>query len=96
MARPFMRLKLNLSKIDKDALFKGEKGTYGDFTVMLNDSVDQYGNHGFITQDIGKERRANGEKGPIVGNGKMVEGASASKPAAKPASSADADDDLPF
>lgn len=96
MARPFMRLKLNLSKIDKTVLFKGEKGTYGDFTLMLNDSPDQYGNHGFITQDIGKERRAKGERGPILGNGKMIESASASQPAAKPSPSADADDDLPF
>lgn len=91
MARPFMRLKLNLSKIDKTSLFKGEKGTYGDFTIMLNDSVDQYGNHGFITQDIGKERRAKGERGPILGNGKMVEGASGFKPTPKPSPSADDD-----
>lgn len=96
MARPFMRLKLNLSKIDKTALFKGEKGTYGDFTIMLTDSPDQFGNHGFITQDIGKERRAKGERGQIIGNGKMIEEQSGSKPVAKPTTSADADDDLPF
>jgi hypothetical protein len=81
MAKPFMRLKLNLSRIDKTALFKGEKGTYGDFTIMLNDTVDKYGNHGFVTQDLGMERRAKGERGPILGNGKMVDGSNApSKP----------------
>lgn len=83
MAKPFMRLKLNLSRIDKTALFKGENGTYGDFTIMLNDTVDKYGNHGFVTQDLGKERRAKGERGPILGNGKMVDGSNApSKPSA--------------
>lgn len=84
MARPFMRLKINVSQIDKAALFKGEKGTYLDLTVMLNDTVDRFGNNGFITQDIGKERRAKGERGPIVGNAKMVEGSSSPKPAADP------------
>lgn len=89
MARPFMRLKLNLSKIDRTALFKGEKGTYGDFTIMLNNTVDKFGNHGFITQDISRERRAKGERGQILGNAKMVDGSNAP---AKPS----ADDEDPF
>jgi hypothetical protein len=36
------------------------------------DGVDQYGNNGFVVQDIGKERRQAGEKGPIIGNWKHV------------------------
>ena len=63
------RLKIDVSKIDKSALFKGEKGTYCDLTLMDNrDGQDQWGNDGFIVQDIGKVRREAGEKGPIIGN----------------------------
>ena len=33
---------------------------------------DQYGNTHMITLDIGKDRRAGGEKGPILGNCKTL------------------------
>jgi len=68
------RLKIDVTKIDKTALFKGAKGTYLDLTLMDNrDGRDQYDNDGFIIQDIGKERRDAGEKGAIIGNWKHVE-----------------------
>jgi hypothetical protein len=68
------RLKIDVTKIDKTAMFKGAKGTYLDLTLIENkDGRDQYDNDGFIAQDIGKERREAGEKGPIVGNWKHVE-----------------------
>lgn len=98
------RLKLDLLKVDETALFKGEKGTYLDITLLDNrDGTDQYGNDGMIVQDIGKERRENGEKGPILGNWKYI-GNPAPKPS-QPAPSAparammatdDTLDDLPF
>jgi len=67
------RLKIDVKKIDKSAMFEGAKGTYLDLTLMDNkDGTDQYGNDGFIVQDIGKERREAGQKGPIVGNWKHV------------------------
>ena len=63
--------KIDVKKIDKTALFIGAKGTYLDGAFMDNkDGVDQYGNHGFITQNISKERRDAGERGPIIGNWK--------------------------
>ena len=36
--------KINLSKIDKTKLFKGEKGIWMDLTIWLNDKPDNYGN----------------------------------------------------
>jgi len=67
------RIKLDVTKLNKEMLFKGAKGTYADLTLMDNrDGTDQYGNDGFVVQDVGKERREAGEKGPIVGNWKYV------------------------
>ena len=68
-------LKINVTKIDKAALFEGKNGKYLDLVLFDNrDGVDQYGNHGFVTQDIGKARREAGERGPIIGNWKEVGG----------------------
>lgn len=67
-----LRLKIDVTKLDKSAFFKGNKGTYADITVLLKDEPDQYGNDGMIVQDVGKERREAGEKGPILGNAKWA------------------------
>lgn len=66
-------LNINVTKIDKTALFEGKNGKYLNLTLMENrDGQDQYGNDGFIVQDLGKERRMAGEKGPILGNWKHL------------------------
>jgi len=65
-------LKIDVSKIDKARLFKGEKGTYLDATAFIDlDQLDQYGNSGMITQDVSKDERAQGVKGNILGNSKV-------------------------
>ena len=65
-------IKIDVTKIDKSRLFKGEKGTYLDLTTMIDlDEVDQYGNNGFIAQSVSKEERQNGVKTPILGNAKV-------------------------
>jgi hypothetical protein len=67
------RLKIDVTKIEKALLFTGAKGTYMDLTLMDNrDGTDQYGNDGFIIQDVGKEKREAGIKGPIIGNWKHI------------------------
>jgi hypothetical protein len=64
-----VRIKIDVMKIDKALLYKGAKGTYLDATVFIDpDNPGQYGDHGMITQDISKEARDAGEKGPILGN----------------------------
>lgn len=68
-----IRCKINVNLVDKNKLFTGEKGRYMDITLLENkNGTDQYGNDFMVVQDIGKEAREKGEKGPILGNGKYV------------------------
>lgn len=67
-----VNIKIDVTKIDKELLVKGKKGTYLDATVFINpDEADQYGNHGMVTQAVSKEAREAGEKGNILGNAKV-------------------------
>ncbi len=84
-----IKLKIDVTKIDKSKLFKGAKGTYLDAVVFLKDEADQYGNNGMIVQSVTKEEREQGVKGAILGN------AQTSAPQqAQP--TAQEGDDLPF
>jgi hypothetical protein len=66
-------IKINVTKIRKDLLFKGEKGTYMDLILHENkNGPDRFQNSGFVVQDLGKEARARGEKGEILGNWKII------------------------
>ena len=70
-----IRVKIDVTKIDKTAIHDGKKGKYIDLTLMENrDGRDDYGNDGFVIHDLGKERRLAGEKGPILGNWKQLDG----------------------
>lgn len=64
--------KIDVTKIIKDKMFKGEKGIYLDISIVTNREKDQYGNDGIITQDLGKEARAKKERGPILGNVRII------------------------
>ena len=64
---------INVTRIDKSALYEGKNGKYLSLVFFDNkDGPDQFGNDGFVTQDLGKERRMAGEKGPIIGNWKEM------------------------
>ena len=74
-------LRVNLDKIDEAAIYNGRNGRLIDIVLFDNrDGEDQYGNLGFGTQDIGKERRLAGERGPILGNFKEIGACSAPPP----------------
>lgn len=61
-----VNLKIDVSKIIKDKMYKGEKGTYLDATVFVNtDEKDQYDNNGMITQNWKDQQKG---EGPILGN----------------------------
>ena len=105
MSKIGVQVKIDVSKIDKALLYKGSKGTYLDATVFIDvDTPDQYGNHGMVTQDISKEKKDAGEKGPILGNVKIFWKDSGSNQAvqrpvskpSKPAGGCNFDDDIPF
>ena len=79
-------IKIDVTKIDKAALYKGAKGTYLTLTVWPNkDGEDQYGNHASVKQDLGKDRRD--EKAPFIGNARIIQRKNApqSKPQEPPA-----------
>tara|TARA_R100000951_G_scaffold64197_1_gene54271 strand:+ start:682 stop:1011 length:330 start_codon:yes stop_codon:yes gene_type:complete len=72
MSKIGVSLKIDVTKIDKERLFVGQKGKYLDATVFIDlDSYDQFGNSGMVTQDVSKEERDQGAQGAILGNCKL-------------------------
>ena len=72
MATVGISASINVSKIDKTKLIKGEKGTYLNITAFVNlDEKDQYDNNGMITQSATKEERDTGKQGAILGNSRV-------------------------
>jgi hypothetical protein len=66
--------KLDVTLIDKTALFPGKKPNragkmpqYLD-VILIPVQESKYGETHFCVQGIGKERKERGEKGPILGN----------------------------
>jgi len=69
MAKIGLNVKIDVTKIDKSRLFKGQKGTYLDLTTFIDlDNSDQYGNNGFIAQQTTKEEQQQKIQTPILGN----------------------------
>ena len=65
-------IKIDVSKIQKERIFKGAKGNYIDLTTFIDvDTQDQYGNNGFISQSVSKEERAANVQTAILGNAKV-------------------------
>jgi len=95
MAGPTITIKLDVKKIAKEHLFQGEKGTYCD--LALWDKPSDYGN-GYVTQNISREARERGEKGPILGNWKRFapRASAGPSPSEPPSQITDKPDDLPF
>lgn len=91
---------IDVTKISKDKLVKGEKGTYLNITIAINDEVDQYGNQAGIYESQSKEEREAKAKKNYLGNGKIAwssEGGSTPKPAPTPAPTPIVEEDnLPF
>jgi hypothetical protein len=76
-----INIKIDVTKIEKARLFKGEKGTYLELSTFIDtEDADQYGNHGFISQSVSKEEREQGVKTPILGNSKVFFTGESNKP----------------
>lgn len=66
-----IKVKIDVTKLDKTAFFKGAKGTYVDLVLWeCKGGRDQYGNEFLVKQDMPKDRRA--EKVPIIGSAKYA------------------------
>ena len=108
MSKIGISLKINVSLIEKARLFAGKKGHYLDASVFVDtDQLDEYGNSGMITQDVSKEEKNGGVKGPILGNAKVFwkDSGQNSQQTANPAQSSQSpspsnfdefDDSIPF
>jgi hypothetical protein len=104
MPRP-ITLKIDVSKIDKSHLYKGAKGTYLDVAIWPNkEGVGQYGDTHYAVQQVSKDKREAGVRGPIIGNATVpFEGmpqaeppAKATKPTDPDLDAAPDDDQIPF
>lgn len=94
MADKIIKCKINVTDINKEWLFQGEKGVYLNFTVLFNEEQDDYGNNGMIVQDVPtkiykkeieekvpvKER----QRGVILGNSRVFANANNTSEESKP------------
>ena len=62
---------IDVTKIPKEALVKGKKGTYANVTVFINDET-RFGNNASIAMSQSKEQREAGEQKTYLGNGRVV------------------------
>lgn len=52
MARRILKCKIDVTKVNRDWFFVGEKGTYLNFTLLYDPEKDERGNNGMIVQDV--------------------------------------------
>jgi hypothetical protein len=67
-----LSLSIDITKINKSELITGEKGTYLNLTVSLNDEADKFGNTVSAWQSQTKEQREAKAKRTFLGNGKVI------------------------
>ena len=92
-----LNVRINVSKIDKSKLYKGEKGVYLNMTTFVDlDQEDEYGNNGFISIEQSKEQRDAGEQSAILGNVKKFWADGATTSAPQQQQNQNLDDDIPF
>jgi len=88
-----IKIKIDVSKIDKSRLFKGKQGTYLN-AVLIETPNNQYGDSHMIVEDVSKDEREKGVKGNILGNAKTFGG---NNQTSVPVTDLPAEgDDLPF
>lgn len=84
----FITASINLNKIDKARIVKGEKGQYLNLVILIGDEADKFGNDVSIEQSVKK-----GEPKIFLGNGKVYKPKSDVVQSQKEESP---NDDLPF
>jgi len=104
MADKVINLRIDVTKINKEWLFKGEKGTYLDLALFYNEEKDSYDNNGMIVQSVPKSIRDKDKtvKGAILGNCKEFAAGAGNKEASPgtelpmQGATTEVADDLPF
>ncbi len=64
-------LSIDLNKVDETKVFKGKNGARYLDVVLMNTPDNQYGSTYMAVQGVSKEEREAGERGAILGNGKV-------------------------
>jgi len=98
-----IRVKIDVTKINKTRLFKGKNGTYLELVLIPKTTETNFGDSRdeqthMVCQSVTKEERAAGKRGEILGNAVELSGAKLSFPnqsEPKPAPAVE-DDDIPF
>lgn len=80
---------IDVTKIEKNLLYKGKKGTYLKLSIWQNDEPDQFGNDFSIQQTTGKD-----DPKIFLGNGKYY--VKEERTEEKPEDDITPDDGLPF
>lgn len=94
-------IKIDVTKINKARLYKGQKGTYLD-AVCIPTPDSKYDNTHMIVEAVSKEEREQGVKGAIIGNATEIIKRDYHRPADEPPAQMERpghtpdDDDLPF
>jgi len=92
-----IKLKIQTWKIDKSHLYEGKNGKYLNCVLIENkDGQSEYGDDGFIVQDVTKEAREAGERGPIIGNYRHLETKGGSKASNRNTTPEAEDESVPF
>lgn len=66
-------INIKVADIDKTALYEGQNGKRLDL-VMIPTPNNKYGSTHMVVQSLPRERREQGERGPILGNAKVLGG----------------------
>ena len=64
--------KINLDRIDKGRIVKGKKGNYLD-VILVPTPKSKWGYSFLVAQCVSADERAEGVRGPILGNAKTFE-----------------------
>lgn len=93
---------LDLTKLPKEKMIKGKKGTYINLSLNVNDQTNQYGKNASVIVSQSKEEREAKQDRLYVGNGRVIwtDGTIKTAEQKEELTSAtqqpDRDDDLPF
>jgi hypothetical protein len=64
--------KINLDRIEQERIVKGQKGSYLD-VILVPTPKSKWGYTYLVAQCVSEEERAEGVRGPILGNAKTFE-----------------------
>ena len=88
-----LKLKIDVSKIDKTKLYKGSKGNYLDLDVWINEDEEQDWKKVSVNQSLSKEERDAKAQKVFCGNGELKFGWDETPKSQASGSSPPADDD---